>query len=123
MKELAFRRALVVDDDPVIRQLLALVLEEIGLTVQCAASGEEGLERLDDFAPDFIITDLDMPGLSGLAFASEVRTRLAHTAPPIVLVSGNPSLARDERTIFAAVVRKPFGARAIFDAVERCLPA
>jgi len=60
--------ALVVDDDRQIRRLYALLLSRLGLLVDTASDGSEGLERLRSKAYEVIISDVRMPGMSGIDF-------------------------------------------------------
>jgi len=70
---------LVVDDDEIIRGMLAFLFEGEGHTVEQASSGEEALEVLRHRSPDCMVLDLMMPGLDGL---SVLRTRqLGDLAP------------------------------------------
>jgi len=69
-------RALVVDDEPVIRTLYGEVLAAMGFRVDTAADGMEGLERLKIGSYNLIISDIRMPKLSGIEFilrSDEVR--------------------------------------------------
>ena len=59
-------RILIVDDEVNARSALAELLREEGYSVETAADGFKALPKLDDFAPDVIVTDLKMPGLDGL---------------------------------------------------------
>ncbi|MFO7900901.1 MAG: response regulator [Planctomycetota bacterium] len=61
-------RALVltVDDEPCIGRVVELKLRAGGLAVMRAASGEEGLEKFVEHRPDVLITDVKMPGMSGI---------------------------------------------------------
>ena len=61
-------RALVVDDEPVIRSLYGEVLAAMGFKVDTAADGMEGLERLRAGSYSLIITDIRMPKLTGIEF-------------------------------------------------------
>ena len=61
-------KALVVDDEPVIRSLYAEVLEAMGFKVDTASNGVEGLERLKAGAYNLIISDIRMPKLTGIEF-------------------------------------------------------
>jgi CheY-like chemotaxis protein len=68
-------RILVVDDDPLMRELLRYVLERAGYEVQTASDGEEALEVLSDRhrpIPHIIITDVRMPRLSGPELLREI---------------------------------------------------
>lgn len=77
---------LLVDDAPDIRFMLRLMLEEEGMAVEEAASGQEALDRLAAGpAPDAVVLDQRMPGLTGLEVARELAERGGH--PPLVLFS------------------------------------
>ncbi len=80
-------RILVVDDEEEVREILAETLEEFGYAVLTAASGEEALPVLArDGGVALVITDVRMPGMSGLDLAAEVRQRWP--AVKVVLISG-----------------------------------
>jgi two-component system response regulator AtoC len=74
-------RVLIVDDAPEVARALRRMLTRRGFTAEVAASGEEGLARLESFAPDVVISDHRMPGMNGPEFLDEVRRR----APSAVL--------------------------------------
>jgi CheY-like chemotaxis protein len=80
------RKLLVVEDEPVIRQLLNDVLSEEGFSIQTAESGPDALELLGQESFDLIITDLGMPVMSGLEFSRKVRE--TYPRIPIVLATG-----------------------------------
>ncbi|MGA3326790.1 MAG: HD domain-containing phosphohydrolase [Terriglobia bacterium] len=73
-------RVLVVDDDPTICGLLTTKLKSSGYISQSCSSGEEALQLLSKEAFDAIISDLDMPGISGLALLAAVRRLAPRTA-------------------------------------------
>ena len=68
-------RVLVVDDEPPLRDLMRMVLEEEGYEVMTATNGEDALERTRTFAPDVILLDMSMPVMDGRAFAEAYRHR------------------------------------------------
>src|SRR3954468_5856371 len=81
---------LVVDDAAVDRKLVGGLLAKVpGLQVQFAANGEEALERLPAIDPDVVVTDLVMPGMSGLELVARVVA--AHPGVPIILMTGKGS--------------------------------
>ena len=81
---------LVVDDAAVDRKLVGgLLAKGAGLKVEFAASGEEALERLSAVAPAAIVTDLVMPGMSGLELVARVVG--AHPEIPVILMTGKGS--------------------------------
>ncbi len=68
-------RILVVDDEGNARTALAELLRDEGYVVETAADGFKALPKIEDFAPDLILTDLKMPGLTGLELMAKVRER------------------------------------------------
>jgi len=68
-------RVLVVDDDESVREVFALLLRKEGYEVTAAENGFDGLLRLKQLVPDVIISDLNMPKMSGFEFLSVVRRR------------------------------------------------
>ena len=66
---------LIVDDEPSIRDSMSQVLVEIGYSVRSAEDGFTALVKLREQIPDIIISDLNMPGMSGFEFLSIVRRR------------------------------------------------
>lgn len=83
--------ALVVDDSMLIRHSVCRFLEERGFRVESATNGLEALDILKQLRPDLIITDLDMPKMTG----SELITVLSQSAQtasiPVVVVAGRRS--------------------------------
>ncbi len=79
-------KVLVIDDEPLVRESIAIYLEDSGYQVFEAASGQQGIELFCEFNPDVILCDLRMPGMDGL----EVLQKLSELSPdtPIIIVSG-----------------------------------
>ncbi len=75
-------RILIVDDESNARAALSEILREDGFATETAADGFKALGKLDEFAPDVILTDLKMPGLDGIAFMEKARV----AAPGAVFV-------------------------------------
>ncbi len=83
--------ALVVDDSMLIRHTVCRFLEERGLTVESATNGQEALEALKKVRPDIIITDIQMPTMSGSELITAVKSQPALASIPIVIVAGKQS--------------------------------
>jgi CheY-like chemotaxis protein len=96
-------RILIVDDEPLICELLRDVLTVEGYEVATAVTGAEALEAVPRFRPNVILVDMLMPGLSGRGVLHAVRR--AGVTVPVILISGD-SPARDEG--FYGVITKPF---------------
>ena len=89
MREVSPNSVLLVDDDPSIRELLTVRLEEAGFEARQAEDGIDGLVKLRDELPKVIISDLQMPRMSGIEFISVVRRRFP-SIPVIVLTGSIP---------------------------------
>jgi CheY-like chemotaxis protein len=84
-------RVLVVDDEQTIANTLSWVLDREGYETRKAYSGEEAVAVARAFAPDLLICDVIMPGISGLDAAIQIRDQ--HPLCKVLLVSGHISLA------------------------------
>ena len=82
------RTVLVVDDDQSLRRVMEMQLEEIGCQVLVAASGPEALEILASRAIPVVLTDLKMPGMSGLELLRRVRKEHTETAVLVITAYG-----------------------------------
>src|SRR5580704_5602342 len=83
--------ALVVDDSMLIRHTVCRFLEERGFAVESATNGQEALEALNRVRPDIIITDMQMPTMSGSELITAVKNDPALAGIPIVIVAGKQS--------------------------------
>lgn len=114
---------LVVDDSEVERQVAARLLQQLGsVTVVFAGDGNEALERVCEGVPDLVLTDLQMPGLSGLDLV--VALRASHASVPVVLMTayGSEETAADAlRRGAASYVPKANLARDLAPTVARTL--
>ncbi len=79
-------RVLIIDDEPMLRRTLADYLEDMGYETRTAANGAEGLASLDQWPPDAVLVDLNMPVMDGYAFIE--KARIAMPDLPLVVVSG-----------------------------------
>lgn len=82
-------RVLVVDDEPNIRLLMSVILQELDCEVITVDNGQAALAEVRRCAPDLMFLDLRMPKMGGVQVLSELRAdpRFAHL--PIVVVSGS----------------------------------
>jgi DNA-binding NtrC family response regulator len=113
---------LVVDDDEHVRVMLARLLKTQGYDVIQAASATEAHRALDQCCPDLVISDIVMPGESGIELRRIIATRWPDL--PVILISGYSAegpaefSARTANTIF---VQKPFAADQLLNLVEDTL--
>jgi CheY-like chemotaxis protein len=83
--------ALVVDDSMLIRHTVCRFLEERGFEVESATNGQEALEALKTIRPDVIITDIQMPKMSGSELITAVKNNPTLSGIPIVIVASKQS--------------------------------
>jgi len=79
-------RLLVVDDEPSMREFLEIMLTQDGYEVIAAASGEQGIDLFKRVDPALVLTDVKMPGMSGLDLIKHIR-RLNSAVPVIVITA------------------------------------
>jgi CheY-like chemotaxis protein len=82
------RLALVVDDSMVVRHAVGRFLEQRGFVVESAANAVEALERLNELHPELIVTDLQMPHMSGWEFIAQLRKRPDTAQVPVIVLTG-----------------------------------
>jgi putative two-component system response regulator len=115
-------RVLVIDDEEVIRMLVVEILESAGHEVIAAESAERALGLLDRSDVDLVVSDIVMPGLSGLELLEIVRGRRASL--PIVLVTGAGTYDTLSQALMrgaAGLVTKPFAHAELQNAVAEAL--
>ena len=116
IKRLRRARVLVVDDDPNVRLLCATNLRLDGFDVIEAANGQEGLQRVDEDAPDLVLLDIRMPVLDGFELATAVRRNHRTSHVPVVFLTGEATRDAEERAAAigaAGYFTKPFDPAAV----------
>ena len=88
--------ALVVDDSMLIRHTVCRFLEERGFTVESATNGVDALEMLANLHPDLIITDLQMPKMTGSELITALKNKQETAKIPIVILAGKQTMAPQE---------------------------
>jgi CheY-like chemotaxis protein len=87
--------ALVVDDSMLIRYTVSRLLEEYEFAVESAGNGIEALEILDRVRPDLIVTDLQMPKMSGQELIAAVRSKPTTAQTPIIVIASRSSGSKE----------------------------
>ena len=83
---------LVVDDDRAVRQALEINLNKAGFEVRLAHDGQQAIDSLHEAPADVVLTDLMMPGMTGLDLLEQVRQRWSDTQ--VVLMTGHGTVER-----------------------------
>jgi FixJ family two-component response regulator len=101
----------IVEDDPAVRDSLAVLLENMGHRVACYSDGESFLRAAQPIADDEVIIDLELPGISGPDIIRHLQGR--DQPPRIIVISGEPEVAVRKQLKGIAVphlLRKPLTA-------------
>jgi DNA-binding NtrC family response regulator len=114
----------IVDDDPSAREGVATLLRSAGLTTKTFASGEEFLAAPRPRAPNCLVLDVNLPGVSGL----DLQQQLAKSdlQVPIIFLTGHGNIPMTVRAVKAGAANfltKPFDEEELLDAVRQCMPS
>lgn len=120
---MAGKRVLLVEDEALVRLILAESLKDYGFQVVEAGTGDEAAQLIDaGDAFDLVVTDIQMPGrLDGIAVARHARHR--HADIPVIYVTGRPESMSGVGVLgpYDALVLKPYGPRDVMAAITRLL--
>ncbi len=115
-------RILIVDDESNARAALSEILREDGFATETAADGFKALGKLEDFAPDVVLTDLKMPGLDGIAFMEKARVAAPGAVFVVMTAFGTISSAVEAMKKGAEnYLLKPLDPDALSAVVERAM--
>ena len=112
----------VIDDDESVREALPDLLRELGFSVEAFASGEAFLATADAPAPDVLLVDVAMPGMSGPDLQQHLRA--CGSAVPIIFMTAHRNESIRQRVLEAGAVAclfKPFSDSTLIEAVESAL--
>jgi FixJ family two-component response regulator len=115
-------RVFVVDDDASVRKALSRLLRSAGLEVRTFGSVDEFLDNVKDEESGVVISDVEMPGRSGL----DLQWHLKEHGPrlPVILMTAHNSIQVRETAIRRGAIRflqKPIHDEALFDAIDTAL--
>ena len=120
------RKILVADDEPHILQVVSTKLKNAGFEVLTAMDGEEALELAKAELPDLVITDFQMPIMTGLEFCKRLRLCDGTRAIPAVMLTARGFDIEPEEMASAGisiVLAKPFSPREMLEKVNELLGA
>jgi CheY-like chemotaxis protein len=112
--------ALVVDDEPLLGALTAHALGSQGWRTVVVVAADLAADIASELELDLLVTDLHMPGMSGLDLATRLRAGKADL--PVVLVSGSPEAATLELPPPFAFLAKPFSVQSLFGTIGALVP-
>jgi DNA-binding NtrC family response regulator len=115
-------RVLIVDDEVNARTALGELLREEGYAVETAADGFKALPKLDEFAPDLVLTDLKMPGMDGIELMRKARERDPERVVVVMTAFGAVDTAVSAMREGAAdYLTKPINVEELVLVIERAL--
>jgi two-component system chemotaxis response regulator CheY len=115
---------MTVDDSPSMRMLLRGALTDLGYTVKEAEDGKHALEKIDEYSPDLLITDINMPRLDGFGLIEALRGRGDLTTLPILVLTTESSDAKKQKARNAGAtgwIVKPFDPDKLAAAIRRVM--
>jgi two-component system, OmpR family, alkaline phosphatase synthesis response regulator PhoP len=119
------KRILLCDDELHILRAAEFKFKRAGYEVVCANDGQEGWEQIQHCRPDIVVTDCQMPRLSGLGLAERIRQTPETAGLPVIMLSAKgfelpPEQLRTQYGIHH-LMAKPFSPRELFARVEAVL--
>ncbi len=115
---------LVVDDETHISHVVSLKFQQAGLRVLTACDGEEAYEVARRELPDLVVTDFQMPIMTGLELSWKLRETQETAEIPVLMVTARGHLLTEEdlaRTSIRGVMSKPFSPRHLLEKVRELL--
>jgi len=115
---------LIVEDDPEAGRILKTTLERKypQLSLHVAESGKAGLQLFQEVQPEIVMTDIRMPGMSGLTLSQKLRSLAPKTQIIVITAHSDNDLLQDCINIgVSRYLRKPIGSGFLFEAVDNCL--
>jgi DNA-binding response OmpR family regulator len=116
----SWRKVLVVEDDPQLRDMYRIALRAAGYAVVAVEDGADALRQIEQALPALVVLDLGLPRLDGRDVHSELKARPDTRDIPVVVVTG-ADINEIDASDFACILRKPCDADRLILAVEQCL--
>jgi CheY-like chemotaxis protein len=117
------KRILLVDDEPMVLRVLRLQLQNAGYEVDTAPNGMVALERIRESAPDVVITDIEMPKMSGEELCKALHVEFPDRTFPIFVATSLTGVRHREWALSLPhlhFLEKPLSARKLLTALGEC---
>ncbi len=111
------KHVLIIDDEPAILKLISRILERDNFKVSTASCGESGINSFDSNSFDLVLTDIKMPGLSGVSVLEHIKSK-TNGIVPVIGMSGTPWLLNHHN--FNGILEKPFGSESLKKTIKNC---
>jgi len=96
------KKILLVDDDPAVRRVISEILSVEGYEISEADDNRNALRIVEEFRPDLVLLDVELPGIDGLQVCKRLKQQPATAHLPVALISGKAMKGRDKAAGFAA---------------------
>lgn len=115
------KKVLVVDDESSILRLLKFALERAGYEVRVETLGSKTVSIAEEFKPDAILLDVNIPDMDGGAILAELTRRLELSTIPVVFLTGAVSNEEAETTMIQGrpVIAKPIQMERLFATIQK----
>ncbi len=121
------KTALVVDDSPTMRQMVALTLSNAGFKVVEAEHGKDAMSKVSAWPKmDIVVTDLNMPEMDGISLIKELRKMAAFKFTPILMLTTESAADKKQAGKEAGAtgwIVKPFNPEVMLKIIAKVLPA
>jgi len=117
-------KVLVVDDEANIVLSLEFLMQQAGFEVVTAEDGETALERVAEGAPDLVLLDISLPGISGFDVLERLRADPDHARLPIIMLTAHGREVEREKGMALGAddyITKPFSTQALVEKVKTLL--
>ncbi len=117
-------KAVIVDDDATIRQLLTDILKQSSIQVVSFDNAKDALKQLESLPFDFIITDIQLPKMNGFHFMEIIKQSEYYVQQPIIAMTGRADLNRESylESGFSEVIFKPFSPEKLVTTLKQFFP-
>jgi CheY-like chemotaxis protein len=118
-------KILLIDDDPILLELMTAAFRMAGYQTEAAENGRKGLEMLDGYRPDLVITDIVMPEMEGIGAIMAIKRK--PRPPKVIAISGVGRLRYGDYLTWAShlgadeVLAKPFKMSDILSLAQRVI--
>ena len=114
----------MVDDDPLVRTMLARFFNAADYEIVTASDGLEGMEKAKELLPDIVLVDVAMPNLGGIELCALLKENARTGKIPVLFLSGDDHIAKVEEALKRGgegYVHKPFNLARLMDKVNQIL--
>jgi len=121
---MADKKALIVDDEFHIVQVVSIKLKNNGFDVATAENGRDAYDLVCEEKPDIIVTDYQMPAMTGVQLIEKLRENADTAAIPVIMLTARGFALEDDvqqKLNIAACLSKPFSPREVLQVVEDIL--